>query len=103
MIAVGFFSEMNTCYDNGSIKENVSDTINYDKRKIICYLKSFKKKAICPRNAIDCFTGEIISPSFSIYDDGEFCWSDFLFYHIQQYNIKLPYKLINKANANIIK
>ena len=100
MINVGYFSEMNCYYNNGSIKDNIVQSINYEKSKILDYLKSFNKKASCPRNAIDCLTGDIISSSFSVYDDGEFCWGDFLLYHIEKYNIELPQKLIDKANAN---
>ena len=88
--SIGFFSEMNlTAFDNGSIKEYIVDSVNYDKKKIVRYLQSFKHKASCPKQAIDCITGETISPSFLVYDDGDYCWADFLVYHIEKYNIKL--------------
>lgn len=101
MVSIGFFSEMNlTAHNDGSIKENIIDEIDYDKTKLLEYLESFKHIASCPREAIDCLTGEIISPSFRVFDDGEYCWSDFLIYHIKKYNIKLPAGLIDKANAH---
>ena len=100
MIDVGWFSEMKCHSDNGSIKEHIIENVNYDKAKILNYLKSCKRIAVCPRSAIDCLTGEVISQSFSVYDDGEFCWGDFLLYHIEKYCIKLPQAFINKANAN---
>jgi hypothetical protein len=103
MINVGFFSEMKVFADNGSITEYIVDEVNYNKSKMLNYLETADKKAICPRNAIDCVSGDIISPSFAIYDDGEFCWGDFLLYHIRKYNIKLPQELINKAKAKLIK
>ena len=102
MINVGFFSETKTFADNGSINEYIVDKINYDKSKMLSYLQSADKQASCPRNMIDCVTGKVISPSFVIYNDGEFCWGDFLLYHIRKYNIKLPQELINKAKASNI-
>ena len=85
------------CYaDNGSIKQHISEQVNYDKNKIINYLKSQRKIASCPREAIDCITNKVISPSFSVYTDGEFRWCDFLLYHIEKYNISLPSALLNK-------
>lgn len=101
MIDVGCFSEMNIFSNNGSVKKHIISKVNYDKTKIIKYLESFKYKASCPKNAIDCVTNEIISSSFKVYDDGEFRWCDFLIYHIKKYNIKLPQKMIEKANANL--
>lgn len=98
---IGWFSEMECHNNNGSIKENIVKRVNYDKHKMLNYLKSCKRIAGCPKNAIDCLTDEVISPSFSVYDDGEFCWGDFLLYHIEKYNIKLPQALIDKANANL--
>lgn len=97
MISIGFFSEMNiSAHDDGSIKEHICKDADYDKEKIIKYLSSFKHKASCSREAIDCMTGETISPSFRIYNDGEYCWADFLIYHIQKYNIKLPQHFVEK-------
>lgn len=101
MIDVGCFSEMNVFSDNGSITDYLVDEIDYDKNIVIDYLKSFKHIASCPRAAIDCVTGEEISSSFGVYSDGDFRWCDFLIYHIEKYNIKLPQNLINKANANL--
>ncbi len=101
MIPIGCFSEMHIFADNGSVKEHLTDSLNYDKKKMIAYLESFKARASCPRNAIDCITGKIISQSFKVYDDGEYCWCDFLLYHIKKYNIHLPDELIKKSNAQI--
>ena len=75
MKSIGFFSEMKLYQNDGSIKDNLVDDVNYDKEKIIEYLKSQKEK---------------ISDSFSVYNDGEYKWCDFLIYHIEKYNIKLP-------------
>lgn len=97
MIRIGFFKEMEITEHTGSIFEHLTDKINYDKEKVICYLESQKRFAGCPRDAIDCITGEIISPSFSVYTDDEYSWCDFLIYHIRKYNIKLPKGLIDKA------
>lgn len=97
MIEVGFFSEMKCHSDNGSIIEHLVTKVDYDKEKVIRYLESQKRFAGCPRDAIDCITGEIISPSFSVYTDDEYSWCDFLIYHIRKYNIKLPKGLIDKA------
>lgn len=100
MISVGFFSEMQLSSDNnGSIKKYIVDQVDYDKEKVIKYLKSFKYFASCPKNAIDCVTGEVISPSFRVFKDDEYCWADFLIHHIKHYNIKLPQGLIDKAEA----
>ena len=97
MISIGFFAEMNlTAHNDGKITDNLVDEVNYDKKAVIDYLKSFKYRASCPKSAIDCFTGEEISPSFKVYDDGEYCWADFLVYHIEKYNIKLPQDFVNK-------
>lgn len=97
MIYLGFFSEMNCYEDNGSINDFLTDEINYDKAAVIKYLKSQKRIAGCPREAIDCISKEVISPSFSIYSDGEYEWCDFLIYHIEKYNIFLPQSFIKKA------
>ena len=100
MINIGFFSEMHAFYDNGSIQKHIVASIGYDRERMILYLSSFKKMASCPRNAVDCITGETISLSFSIYNDGEFCWGDFLIYHIRKYNLALPQELVKKVMAN---
>lgn len=96
MVNIGCFSEMSCYADNGSIKEHITTNIDYDKRKVISYLKSQKRIASCPREAIDCITGEVIASSFSVYTDGEYQWCDFLLYHIEKYSIKLPKGLLNK-------
>lgn len=98
MIDIGCFSEMSCYTDNGSIKDYIVDKVDYNKEKVINYLKKQKRVAGCPRNAIDCITGEVISTSFSVYTDGEFQWCDFLLYHIDKYNISLPKALIEKAS-----
>lgn len=88
---IGWFSEMKIdSIDNGSVKNYISDKETYDKVQIIAYLKSQRRVAGCPRAAIDCVTGKEISPSFSVYTDGEYDWCDFLIYHIEKYNIRLP-------------
>ena len=96
MISIGFFSEMNlSSHDDGSIKDYLTDEIEYDKKTVIKYLNSFEHFASCPKTAIDCVTGEPISPSFMIFNDGEYCWADFLAYHVEKYNIKLSSDFIN--------
>lgn len=99
MTKVGFFSEMNTSDNCGSVHDFITDTINYDVEKMIGYLSSFSHKASCAKNAIDCVTGNVISPYFLVYDDGEFSWCDYLIYHIKNYKISLPQGLIEKAKA----
>jgi hypothetical protein len=97
---IGFFSEMNLSAHNcGSIKDSIVDNVSYNKEAVIKYLGSFKHFASCPKSAIDCVTGEIISPSFRLYTDGVFCWADFLAYHIEKYNIELPDKFIEHISA----
>ena len=80
--------------DSGSVKCFLADTTPYDKQKVIAYLKSQKRVAGCPKAAIDCVTGEQISPSYSVYTDGEYDWCDFLIYHIEKYNVLLPQDFI---------
>ena len=95
-----FFSEMTLYNNDSSIKDSIIEESDYDKKKIINYLKKQKRIAGCPREAIDCMTGEKIADSFSVYNDGEFEWCDFLIYHIEKYNLKLPIELINKSKAS---
>ncbi len=103
MISVGFFSEMNiSAHVDGSIKDYLVSRVDYDKKKVVEYLKSFGRQAICPRYAIDCLTGKTISDSFVVNDDGEYCWADFLIYHIEKYNIRLPQDFINKIQAKTV-
>jgi len=103
LISIGFFSEMNlSAHNDGKIADYIVDKVNYDKKAVIDYLKSFKHKAGCPKAAIDCVTGKEISPSFRVYNDGEYCWADFLIYHIEKYNIKLPQDFINKIQAKTV-
>ena len=97
---IGFFSEMKLYKDSGSIKDNITDTLSYNKDKVVKYLSEQKRIAGCPREAIDCMTGEVISQSFSVYNDGEYEWCDFLVYHIKKYNIKLPKEFIKKVEAS---
>ncbi len=99
MIDVGCFEEMKVFSNSGSIQNFLVDSIDYDIDKMIKYLSSFQRQAICPRAAIDCITGKEISSSFKVYNDGEYRWCDFLIYHIKKYKIDLPQGLINKANA----
>ena len=88
---IGWFSEMNlSAADSGSIKEHISNYVSYNKQEVISYLNSQKRVASCPKAAIDCLTGEKISSSFNVFTDGEYDWCDFLIYHIENYNIKLP-------------
>jgi hypothetical protein len=86
-------------YDSGSIKKFIVEKVDYDKEKVIKYLESFGRQAVCPRRAIDCISGKEIASSYAVNDDGEYCWCDFLIYHIKKYNIKLPAGLIEKAGA----
>ena len=93
---IGWFSEMNLSVANcGSVKDFVADSTTYDKHKVITYLKSQKRVAGCPKAAIDCVTGEQISPSYSVFSDGEYDWCDFLIYHIEKYNVLLPQDFID--------
>lgn len=101
MTCIGFFSEMHLHDDNGSVKDHIVDKVDYDKDRVISYLNSQKLVAGCPRAGIDCVTGGPISMSFLVYTDGEYEWCDFLPYHIEKYNIKLPKELIEKINAFI--
>ena len=97
MISIGFFSEMNlAAHNDGTINDFIVDKIDYDKQMIIDYLNSFRYKASCPQAAIDCVTGEETSPSFRIINDGEYCWPDFLAFHIEKYNIRLPQAFVDK-------
>lgn len=53
-IYLGFFSELNlSMADNGSIKSFIIDKVDYDKAKIIRYLKNGKKESVCPKNTYD--------------------------------------------------
>lgn len=54
----------------------------------------------CSRKSLDCLTGEKTSNSFSIYNNGEYKWCDFLIYHIEKYNIKSSEKFVRKAEAD---
>jgi hypothetical protein len=102
MKQIGFFSEMNISYGNsGSIFDYLVKKVNYDKNIMVQYLLKFKHVAGCPRAGIDCVTGEPISPSFLVFNDGEYEWCDFLIYHIQNYNVSLPEAFIKKAGAII--
>lgn len=97
---IGLFTEMKVYADSGSIKDNIVDKVDYDKNKIISYMLRQNKIASCPRAAIDCLTGKKIADSFAVYSDGEYDWCDFLIYHIEKYNIKLPKEFIEKAKAS---
>lgn len=88
---------MNIFADSGSINDSIVEEVDYSKDKVIAYLSNQNRIASCPKEAIDCVTGEIISQSFSVYSDGEYDWCDFLIYHIKKYNIKLPKGLIKKV------
>ena len=102
MKQIGFFEEMNLYANTGSIKDVIIKEVNYDKRKVIAYLENGQRVAICPRNAIDCMTGNPISTSFSIYNDmdQEYEWGDFLVYHIKKYNINLPDEFLEKIERD---
>ena len=92
---IGWFSEMNiSAADSGSVKDYVADKETYDKSTVIAYLRSQKRVSSCPRAAIDCVTGEQISASYSVFTDGEYDWCDFLIYHIEKYNVRLPQDFI---------
>ena len=102
MIQVGFFKEMGLYKDIGSITEYLVEDVNYDKEKVIAYLETQNKVASCPRNAIDCLSGKIISSSFSVYNDAdkEYEWCDFLPYHIRKYNVRLPENFLEKIEKD---
>lgn len=96
---IGFYKEMQFINNCGSIKDFLVDNVDYDKKKVIDYLKSGKLIAGCPRAAFDCITKEKLSNSFLVYTDGEYDWCDFLMHHIEKYNIILPQKFIDKIKA----
>ncbi|MBQ8960584.1 MAG: hypothetical protein IJ071_05135 [Ruminococcus sp.] len=97
MISIGFFSEMKiSMHNSGSIKQHIIPSVKYDKNRVAAYLDSFGRQAVCPREAIDCVTGKVISSSFAVNDDGEYCWPDFLSYHVRKYNIDLPKSFVDK-------
>ncbi len=96
MITIGLFSEMKLYADNGSIQEHIVDKVDYDKNMVIEYLSNQKRIAGCPKTVFDCITGEKISDSFFVYNDGEYEWCDFLIYYIKKYNIALPKCFIDK-------
>ena len=89
---IGFYKEMKTTLaDNGSIQDAVVDEINYDREKIVRYLKDGGREvAYGGTRAYDLFTGEEISPGFSLMSDGVFGWRSDLIYHIEHYNLDLP-------------
>lgn len=99
MIPVGFFEEMNLYNSNGPINESIIESVDYNKEKVINYIKNNKVVGICARSAIDCMTGEEISSGFKILNDGEYEWPDFLAYHIMKYNLRLPKAFIEKIDA----
>ncbi|MDO4506847.1 MAG: hypothetical protein Q4B64_07845 [Spirochaetales bacterium] len=96
---VCFFSEMKLFQDQGPVSSFIQENSGYNKEKVIKYLKSGEKIASCPRRAIDCVTGNKISNFFSLHTDGEFCWGDFLVYHLEKYNIELPREFLKKIGA----
>lgn len=99
MTNVCFFNEMMPKIGNGSINEFLVDKIDYNKDKVIAYLANGHKQASCPRDAIDCVTGEKISDNFYVFDDKEYCWCSYLAYHVKKYNIQLPKDFIKKIGA----
>lgn len=99
MIYLGFFKEMALYRDSGSVQEHLVDSVDYDKQKVIDYLSNQKAIARCPKYAIDCVTGKNIDTNFTVHNDGEYEWCNFLIYHIEKYNIKLPKEFIKKIGA----
>ena len=96
-IYLGFFSEFNlSMADNGSIKDFIIDRVDYDKYRIIRYLKNGREEAVCPKVVYDLINNTIISTSFSVLSDGEYVWRHDLEYYVKNYNIKLPDDFIRK-------
>ncbi len=101
-ISIGFFKEMQLYYDCGSIKDWIveKNSLNYNKTEILNYLYLFPKHyASCPRDSIDCVTGEKIDRDFFVYTDGIYEWCSFLAYHIQKYNILLPQDFVDHVHS----
>lgn len=97
-IDIGFFEEMQFKDNCGSVFDWLTskNELNYDKNVVLNYLKKHNKAyAGCPRAGIDCVNGDVISQSFQIFTDGVFDWCDFLIYHINKYNIRLPQKFVD--------
>ncbi|MCD8026986.1 MAG: hypothetical protein LUF33_08740 [Clostridiales bacterium] len=102
MIDLCWFSEMQCNPDTGSINNYILDKVEYDKKSVVDYLSDPKKRiAGCPKPSIDCITGKKLAESFFAYSDGEYCWGDFLPYHIQNYNIDLPKEFLNKVAHSV--
>ena len=96
-IYLGFFSEFNlSMADNGSIKNFIIDRVDYDKDRIIRYLKNGREEAVCPKVVYDLINNTIISTSFSVLSDGEYVWRNDFEYYVKNYNIKLPDDFIRK-------
>lgn len=88
---IGFYKEMETTLaDNGSIHDAVVDEITYDRNAVAAYLKAGREIAYSGKDSKDLFTGEVISPGFSLQTDGVFGWRGDLVYHVENYNIDLP-------------
>ena len=98
---LGWFSEITDKPYSKKAKEYIVENINYDREKVINYLHSFKREAVCPKYSYDCFTGKQLSTFFECYTDGEYIWCDYLAYHIERYNIGLPLEFIKKIGAEI--
>ena len=97
---IGNYKELGLGNNCGSIKDYIQQKADYDKRKVVIYLKTRGKRiASCSYAGVDCVSGEKLSHNLSFYSDGEYCWNNTLWHHVEKYNVVLPKALIQKAEV----
>lgn len=85
-----------------SLKDRLN-VVCVNKKTVLQYLKNFNQECIvltCSAN--DFVTGELLTNSVFVYNDGVYCWTNEEIYHFEKYDMKLNDDFIqyvlNKSN-----
>ncbi len=92
----------------GSIKDNISTTVNPYKEDILEHLRRGKHIAALCGGARDIFTGKPIKGEWLLLSDGEYKWTTDIIYYFEKYNLILldefvyyVYKIVSRSGKYI--
>lgn len=84
----------------GSIKENISNSKDKNKSKVLNHLKNGEIIAAVVGTARDVFTNQAINGEWVLMTDGTYEWTSDIVYYYEKYNLILPPEFVKHAIEN---
>ncbi len=79
-------------------KDNISQSVDKQKSKILNYLKNGRVIGVVPGIMKDSFAQKQIDGQWLLMTDGIYEWDTKLIYHYEKYNLKLPQEFIKNID-----